>query len=1250
MLREIAGKQYLYPQVKDIALKSVELKKEGKAILIVGQPGSGKSVFMSQLHDELKDRVEYLTAIRAESLGETDSPKGVYAIFERVENENKPKVLLLDSLDVLAYSRRRELQEWLFCVDKLKNLKGTTVVCASRDFEAEHLYPMNEQAWSEKTPIEVLPDEFIGKVFSSLDYDYSSVSSEFREFLRVPLHLRVTADIVQNGGDPKDICALQGLYAKLCELLNISANEMGWLTDLAEQMIKNKTIHLSYPAVSVQLLNDINEMQSRPGITGIIRIDSRNQRLSFSHQTLIDYFSAWKVTNENKSMKEFVLEHDQSLFIRPVLRHIIGFLRSTSAERLFKELRRLFFEKRIDKTIGFVQRNDTIRMHIKTAILSNIASWDNPTPEEGKFLMRLFRETKEEQRFVTQFFNSKVTSDWYPVLREIYILPTLRDRDDSDVEYRAILSFLAEIAKGSPSEIFDVSSLLLNQQCNSSIEWFFHRASDELSVSELADDLREKYVELFDQVVRKDFIKWYYEVMIICNRIARYSPEKGLRLFVDSVLRELQDKDTKINSYEGSLAASFDEVLPSIYEKIPCQVLLTITEFLEEILSAEYSNERKLWDWPANLLYSRHARAFVGLDALYEWYKTKALEFCSDLTDQAKQIIERLRQSKWKSQRQLSMLCKLRNASNFKGDIVSFIQDLLRSNLDDSEAYEQSELFIRAVEQLGLVSSWKRQEIIRKISDLKFDDESLVRTWIWKPLHHIPEPLRNANVKKRLEEIRDNYNFEKEYRYGPPIITSSVQAAQSPISADVLRAKTPDELCKFLIENRDSKDRLSIEENRCYGGVREVAREVATVFVEDLSKYRNVIEKLSEDSVNDEYLKWFFVELWKGGIAGDKMDWLIDLISDLHKREKLQLEIVRVLRKVADDISNGQFNRLKDILLSLSRAKDPEKDRFFESRKQGYSNDALSEGINSTRGELADLTVALLSRFREDYLSDVLERLSKDKTISVRAALVRCLPYAIKPLGWSKCLELFSNAFEKGAEEYSNTISSFLQYTPNDKLGELEQVLNKMREKRSSELGESYATLATIFYLRGIWSAEDLTKLLRDKQLIDKGKKESFRLLAGHVKFESSVDRCLRIIDAFLGEEKLLSREVSVLFMQARPEDLGKFVAVIERVIGDPEIRERPLYHILQYLERSLLTEPLTVFGLLEKILSQQQKDLHGLRNFIPASHSKAPLNIINTMLECYPEEENRALKALDKLIELNWEGVNEYLSALDRL
>lgn len=1249
MLREIAEEQYFYPVIKDIVSKSLDSEKAGSVMLIIGQPGSGKSVFMSQLYDEFKDKIECLTAIRAELLTESDSPENVYKLFERVKDKNKPKVLLLDSLDVLAYSRRRELQEWLFYVDKLRNIKGMTVVCASRSFEAEHLYPMNEQAWSEKIPIELLPDEFIEKVFNRLSYGYSSISQKFKEFVRIPLHLKITTDIIQRGGNPKDICTLQGLYAKLCELLNISVNEMSLLTELAELMVKNRTTYLSYPVINVQLLDNIKKIE-RPGITGIIQVDSTNQRLSFSHQTLIDYFSAWKVINENKSIIDFILEYNQSLFIRPVIRHILGFLRISSEKRLFEELSKLFFEESFDTKIGFKPKSELIRMHIKTAILANIASWDNLASEEGKFLLRLFKEAKDGQTFMIQFFNSGPSPDWYTVLKDIYIIPVLKAKDDADIEYRVILSFLSKIAKDKPTEVLDISSLLLNQTYNRTIEWFFNRVSDELSKIELSNSLKERYANFLEQTVIRNFIKWYYEIQVTCKRIARYFPEKALKLYFDSIIAELQNKESKIVSSQGSLTESFDEVLPSIYEKIPYQVLLTTAEFFEQILSADYSGEKSLPNWPEELLYSRHAQKF-GLNALYEWYKNKILDFCSNLTEEAKLIIAKLQQSKWESQKQLSMLCKTRNAVYFKNDILSHIKTILKSNLKDPTMYGQSELLIRTIEKVfEVISPQERDEIINGILTLDVEDDLQVRIWIWKPLHHIPEQFQDERIIRKLQEIRGKYDFEKEYKYRPPISSTGAQWAQPPVSADILREKGTDELCKFLIENRDLKERWDFEENKFYGGVRYLALELAKVFVEDISKYKNVIENLSQDPANDEYLVCFFLELSQKGLDKEKFDWMIELINSTYKRDPLQLEIVRFIRKIANNLSENQFNKLKNILLDLSEAKDPEKDRFSDARKQGYSNDALTEGINSVRGVLSEVVILLLSKFKEDYLINILEKLSHDKTISVRAALVSYLPYAIKPIGWDKCFELFSNAFKKGPEEYSEIIPHFLQYTPKDKFDELKEVLIKMREKRDGTLGKAYAVIMTIFYFRGMCNSEDLLKLLEDKILTNEGKKESFNLLANQVSFSENVDKSLKIISSLLEQKEVLVGNLSILFMQARPENLKKFISIIEKVIKKPEIRGEALYYMLEYLEKSILVDPMDVFNLLELILSRTGDDFYNLRHYIPASHSKAPLNIINTIFECYPEHENRALGALDNLIKLKWEGVEEYLYALDRL
>lgn len=1251
MLREIAGEQYFYPKVKEVVSKSLELKRESRTILIIGRPGSGKSVFISQLYDELKDKVEYLTAIRTEFLNQADSPRNVFELFERVKNEDRPKFLLLDSLDVLAYTRRRELHEWLSYVEKLKDIKRTTVICASRNFEAQHLYPMNQQAWSEKIPIELLPDEFINKVFNKLNYDYNSISPKFREFLRIPLHLRIAADIIQRGGKPKDICTLQGIYAKLLELLNISPNDMSALTKLAEWMIANRRIHLPYPLIAPQLIEYIGKKKG-PGIAAIIQIDQTNQRLSFSHETLIDYFSAWKVINENKSIVDFALEHNQSLFIRPVLRHILGFLRS-SEKRLFEELSKLFFEEDLDKKIGFKQKDETIRMHIKTAILADVASWDNPTTEEAEFLLRLFRETKNRQAFMIQFFNSGPNSDWYAVLKDIYILPILNARDDSDIQYRTILSFLSRIAKDRPCQVLDISSLLLTRKYNRTVEWFFCRVSDELSRIELDSSLKKRYADFLEQMVRRNFVKWYYEIQTACSRIGKYFPEKGLKLYFDSIMAELQDKESEISLSRGSLTGSFNRVLPLIYEKLPYQVLLMATDFFEQIISSNYSGEKRLPDWPDRRLYSEWTQR-SGLDAFYEWYKSEVLEFCSSLTQEAKQIIEKLQESSGESQRQLSMLCKIKNAFYFRDDILSYVKGILRSDLKDAAVREQRELFIRALEKVfEVISSRERDEVVSRLLDLELEDASQVRVWIWKPLHHIPESFHDERIRKKLEEIRDKYKFDKEYRYTPPLSSPSVQWALPPVPADVLRAKAPNELCQFLIENRELKERWDFEKNKFHGGVSELAREVATVLAEDLGKYKNVIENLSKDSANDKYLAWLFWAISQRGAAKEDLDWIIELISLVYKRETLQLEIVTFLGKIVDKLSENQFDKLKNILFHLSEAKDPEEDKFFEYRKQGCSNDALTEGINSTRGALAETVILLLSRFKrlnESYMFDILEKLSNDKTVSVRAALLGCLPRAIESLGWDKCFKLFSNAFEKGAEEYSENIPEFLQYAPKSKVDKLREILDKIKEKREGRLGEAYALIMTVYYLKGICSEKALMELLQDKKLVNKGKQESFNLLANQARFEANVDKCLKIMSNLLEQQDVLEGKVSILFMQARPEDLKKFVPIIKKVVKKPKIRGEALFYILEYLERSILVDPLAVFNLLESILSQAGVDFYTFEDSIPASHSRAPLNIINTILECYPEEENRALKALDKLIELNWEGVGEYLNALDRL
>jgi len=1245
MINDILGEKYLYPKIKEIVLEVQNFTKSGKVILIVGQPGSGKSVFMKQLYEELKSKIECLIAIRAEFLKESDSPEKVFDIFKKVENEDKPKVLLLDSLDVLAYSHRRELQEWLYYVDKMKDIKEMTVVCASRSFEANHLYPMNEQTWSEKINIEPLPDDFIDKVLTKLSYDFNFIPIRFREFLKIPLHLRVAADIILKGGDLKNITDIESLYTKLLEVLGISPDEIKILSYMAELMIENRSIYLFYPSINAQMQKIIKEVE-RPGITGIIQFDDQNGAISFSHQTFIDYFTAIKVINEQKSIKNFILEHNQSLFIRPVLRHIVAILRLTSQKRLFKELEEIFFEETKTEQVGFISSSSKINLHIKTAILADIASWDNPTSDEANFLIRIFNDENNGDTFTVQFFDKKPNIDWYFVLKDKYIIPLITSSNDADIKYIFILSFLSEIVKQIPSKVLEILRILLIKKPDNMIEWFFFKISKDISEIKLDESIQDSYADSLEQVVKKGFITDSIGTLQVLEVLAKFSPKRALNLYFENLKKELQER--KDSHPQRDLLDAFADVLSLVYGKIPYETLFTTTDFFEQIFSENYLND-KLWDFPSIMLYDEYEQRF-GLEAFYEWYKENFLEFCSKLTEQSKSLIEKLNNSKWKTQRQLSMLCKLKNPDVFKEEITKCIEEIISTNLQGSLIYEKSDLFLKSIERIfPVISSNEREAIIEKILTLYLDDKNQVFDWIWTPLNHIPEKFRTNTVRSKLKEIQNKYNLP-DYDYQPPKKLGEAKFAEAPYKADFLEGKEPADLYKFLIENRSLEERWDFENDKYYGGVELLAREAATLFVDNLTKYKSVVEELSKDSKNDVYLSNLFSKLGEKGINEKETSWLINLVESVCKRETLQLEIIRALRKSVKFVTKECFDKLKNILLTLSNAKDPEKDKFIEYRKQGYANDVLTEGINSTRGELAELVLLLTQRFQEDWLIEILQKLSNDKTISVRAALIYYLPLGLKSLGWDECLELFSNAFEASSDEYGRIITDFLQYTPKEKYGNLSGSITKMRSTMQSELGIEYAKLTTIFYLRGMVSQEDLLKLLEDKKLNKKGLDESVKLLAMQLQYEEAVSKCLKILIKLMEKESISSESIHFIFLKARPDDFNNFVPILRKVIENKRTQVEDLYYLLEYLEKSLLKDPLKNFELLENMLEKLIEDFYEHKGYSHAFYSKAPINIINTILECYPEQEQRALKALDSLIKLKWSGVDEYLSEFERM
>jgi len=1167
-------------------------------------------------------------------------------LFEKISDEDIPKVFLLDSLDVLASGRMKELHEWLFWVERLKYLQQTTVVCACRNFEAEHLYPLNNQEWSEKHLLSLPPIDWVINVLNSIEFNVNHLSKSFFEFLRTPLHLKIAVEIVEKGGDPSNILSIQELYTKLIEVLKVSDQNFRDMVYFAKKMVQNRSIQLSIATAGTTGIEKIHSVAK----TGLVIFE--NNKIYFSHQTLLDYFYAWEIIRNQRSFKDFIIENNQNLFIRPIVRHILAFLRN-EPKRLIKELESIFFKNDSDEKSYLKSYNKPlkIRMHIKTAILSSFASWPDPKPIEATFLLRIFDESKDGNIMMIQFFNLTPQKEWFKELRDRFILPSLKS-PNSDTKRRIVFNYLAQNAKYYPEDVLGICLELINRGPTNDLEWFFITLSDIIYSQEMPSSVKILFEKFLEESLEAGIYSDIYNIQILCNRLAKLNPERALKLFLDSLLLDLEKIRIKRPRYSDTLVYSFFEIVPEIFKYEPNLVLNSLIGLFDKIFSKS-KKESRLLDYPPLNLYGEFERRF-GIKGVYDWFKNTVIGYCKELTDSSKNIISGLNKSKWKTQNHLGMLCMIQHPEFYSDEIISYLKSILRSIAQNKADYSDSELFIRVLEKsFGHLKDNERKKVIKTIISFRFEDDASTNLWIRRPLHHISYNFLDPSAQNKIKKLDIKYG---KYKYSPPIKFSAFAQVKSPIKFEDLKSMNIDDLFEFLVKKRDLKSGWDTETDGIKGGVEELAQEVSRLFVTDIKKYRTIIENLARDNCNNIYLKWFFIQIsnnkFSEKISKSTIKWIINLIYTIWNREEIQFEIVLFCSQVAPNISRIEYKKLKSILIRIAiENPDPIKDEFFKARESGYANDAIGEGINSTRGVLCEVFIKLITIFYDEEIFNTLKILANDKTISVRAALIFYLPMGLKDLGWEKCFELFRIAFRKGPEEYAEPIATFLQYVPKKYFNEVDEILTEMVQIKSKTLNKSYAILITVFYFRKLINEDRLMEIFTPKKFDIEAQNEAMRIIANQTKFEAHKLKALRLIKKiYFINKHIFSDNVYIIFLEAKAKDFKKLEPIIKIIIDDKNLRGRHVYYILEYLEKCLLIDAEGVFRILEKILSKSGKDFYDYKNYMPASHSKAPLNIINTILECYLNLEERALESLDKLIELRWQGVDDYLRAVDRL
>lgn len=378
-------------EVLEIYDKIISFCKE-KYFFVLGSAGCGKSIILREVDNLLKDKSYTIIPIdirifdnfnNCEELGqcicnERVSPLDLLANI----TQDKPALIILDQLDSLSSVSGRSINKWFVInqllqqVCKYPNIK---VLIACRDFDLnkdsrlKEFIQTNEES-VEKIFINNLSNEVVIDTLTKLGVNKNRINDKLLKLFSIPLHLQMLCAVSEN----TDITNLN--YENKLELYNAFwdskctlIGDEAWfsLINLMVNYLNNNKSLVAPQCIFDRYKTNLNKLLSEC----VFCQDEKN--ISFFHETFYDYcFARILAANTEKSLYDFILASDQSLFIRSNVRQALEYLRVADTRRYLLELKNIL-------------NSENIRVHVKTLILDVLLNFEKLTNDEIDILINV---------------------------------------------------------------------------------------------------------------------------------------------------------------------------------------------------------------------------------------------------------------------------------------------------------------------------------------------------------------------------------------------------------------------------------------------------------------------------------------------------------------------------------------------------------------------------------------------------------------------------------------------------------------------------------------------------------------------------------------------------------------------------------------------------------------------------------------------------------------------------------------------
>lgn len=407
---------------------------DGSVTVLLGDPGSGKSALLSAFSAQLERENVPVLAIKADLLSTTVQSEedlmvdlGLNALPSNALRASAvlgPTVLAIDQLDALASQidlKTGRLNAVLNLVRRVGGAPNVHVVLSARTFEYNHDARL-KSLHAEAIRLQLPPWSSIAEVLSQRGVNAEQWPEGARNLIRAPQALKTFLKIRDADGNADAYPTYQAMLESLWETWRLKDPDaddlLAFASSIAFTMAEEETLWLA----TSRFDREVAKIEALERFDILVRSEN-GLSVGFSHQTVFDYVLARTFVGKRDGLTTYVVDRQESLFIRPKLWSALTYLRGAEVASYERELTSLW--------------SASLRPHLKLLLVEFMGSQTTPLDKEATFFVEALHDSSSRMVAINAMIGSR---GWFDRLQGFVTALMVGSREEAWTAYRLLVA------------------------------------------------------------------------------------------------------------------------------------------------------------------------------------------------------------------------------------------------------------------------------------------------------------------------------------------------------------------------------------------------------------------------------------------------------------------------------------------------------------------------------------------------------------------------------------------------------------------------------------------------------------------------------------------------------------------------------------------------------------------------------------------------------------------------------------------